>query len=157
MVINGMKWLINWRQVNIMSKIYLPKLPEDEIYISADKVKTELLKDDFCKQYVLVHEEYINTNQFFKHRDGYYYIKYTKDEINQMIDVYNPLTFLPFLEELDFPYIKYEWQKLVKDYIEKKGFNFRVFGRYLAKMKLTSFKNFTYKDSDWINSQKFYQ
>lgn len=94
----------------------------------------------------------ITIDKYYKnHHTDEYYTKYTKDEIGQMIDIYNPLTYLPFLEILDVPWIMNEWKKLCNRYGNKENSGRAVFGRYQSKMKLMSFKNFTYADTNKLN------
>lgn len=48
---------------------------------------------------------------YFKARDGSFYKKYTKKEIYSKINNTDPDTFLPFLKELNYPYIEEEWKR----------------------------------------------
>ena len=45
------------------------------------------------------------------------------------------------------PFIEDEWNKLIDRY----GKESNVLGRYIAKMNLCSFRNYTYKDSEFLN------
>lgn len=81
--------------------------------------------------------------KYFIARNGQYYTKYSKEDIYSMINNYNPDTFIPFLEALDYPYIKQEWDKLLR--------YDRIFGKYCALMRLRAFRVFSYNDSDWLN------
>ena len=88
-------------------------------------------------------------NKYFIKRNGDYYLDRTKEEIYSLIDNNDPNTFIPYLEIMDYPYIKREWDNQVKNGI-KYGYSY-VFGRYLALMRLKGFRSFSYKDSDWLN------
>lgn len=67
--------------------------------------------------------------------------------IRSMIDTLDIRTIIPILEYLDVPFIREEWNKIVKFY----NYDKTCLGRYLAKMQLASFRDFTYKDSDMMN------
>ena len=81
---------------------------------------------------------------YFLKGDGSYYLKRTKQEILESINNNDPNTFLPYLKDMDYPYIENEWNFKVKHYGEKDG---NVFGRYIATMRLCAYRKFTYKDS----------
>lgn len=85
-------------------------------------------------------------NKYFKQRNGEYYTKKTKEEIYSQIDNNNPQTFIHFLKEMDYPYIKQEWNILLNHYPNKK-----IFGRYCARMRLKGFRSLGFNDSDWLN------
>lgn len=82
---------------------------------------------------------------YFKARDGSFYKKYTKKEIYSKIDNTNPDTFLPFLKELNYPYIEEEWKRCSQSRPEY------CFGFYIAKMRLMSFRLYVFADSDDLN------
>lgn len=73
-----------------------------------------------------------------------------KNCLTMHVDNWNPETFKPILEEVDVPYIKEEWDKL----LEKWGDNPRkmkgttIIGRYLAKMKLIQFNKYHWNDTE---------
>ena len=72
------------------------------------------------------------------------------------MDAFDPQTFLWALEDCDVPYIPQEWNVLRdKAYKEKKGkmSGTAVMGKYLSKMHLTQFKQFTWADSEKILEQ----
>ena len=83
---------------------------------------------------------------YFVLKDGSYFLQFTKEEIYKQIDNSKPETFLPFLEMMDYPYIEYEWQRMLKHFPDR-----QILGRYLALMRLKGFRGFTYADSDWLN------
>ena len=82
---------------------------------------------------------------YFKTRDGSFYKKYTKEEIYSKVNNTNPNTFLPFLKELNYPYIEDEWERCLSI---RSG---RVFGLYLSRMRLMAFRHYTFSDSDELN------
>lgn len=72
--------------------------------------------------------------------------------LTMMVDCWNPKTYLPILEELDVPYIPEEWNKVLAKYasdpskITAKG----VMGKYLAKMRMVQYKDYRWKDNEYI-------
>lgn len=74
------------------------------------------------------------------------YFPYDKEDILKTIDVYNPDSFCPYLQAMDYPYIEEEWKRLISIY----GRN--ILGRYIAKMRLKGFRGFSWSDSAFINS-----
>ncbi len=73
------------------------------------------------------------------------------------VDNWDPETFKPLLEQLDVPYIKDEWDILLKRYCEKKSpdqiTGMTVLGRYLSKMKLKQWKDYRWADSERIQQE----
>lgn len=73
------------------------------------------------------------------------------------VDNWDPETFKPILEQIDVPYIKEEWDVLLKRYCEKKSpeqiTGMTVLGRYLAKMKLRQWKDYRWADSERIQQE----
>lgn len=82
----------------------------------------------------------------FKKKDDSFYCDYTKEEINNMIAKNNKDAFIYFCEQLDIPFIKREYERLKERYPNRP-----IFGRYLSKMKLASFRPYTWKDSNNLN------
>ena len=68
------------------------------------------------------------------------------------VDNWNPDTYLWILQEIDVPYIPEEWNKLMESYARpgKKITGTTVIGRYLSKMKLKQFKDYRWKDSEFL-------
>lgn len=71
----------------------------------------------------------------------------TKDEIKKKINIYDESTFIPILQKLDYPYIRHEWIRLVKRYDDN-----TVIGRYISKMRLFGYRQYSWKDSVMINN-----
>ena len=59
-------------------------------------------------------------------------------------------TLIPILKDLDYPFIAQEWYLLINEKVEN------VFTKYIAKMNLASYKNFTFKDSKIFNTDTKY-
>ena len=68
------------------------------------------------------------------------------------VDNWNPDTYLWILQEIDVPYIPEEWNKLMATYAKDKSklTGLSILGRYLSKMKLKQFKDYRWKDSEFL-------
>ena len=68
------------------------------------------------------------------------------------VDNFNPDTYLWILQEADVPYIPEEWNKLMMSYARdgKSPTGMSILGRYLSKMKLKQFREFRWKDNDFL-------
>lgn len=66
-----------------------------------------------------------------------------KQCIQDLLDVNNISEVLLVLKALDIPFVKQEWDGLIDHY----GENSNIIGRYITKMKLRGYRDFTYKDS----------
>ena len=92
---------------------------------------------------------------FYTYKDG------TKCELckaclTMHINNFEPDTFLWLLEKFDVPYIPAEWNTLrdrayAKDPYKMNGMS--VFGKYLSKMKLKQWKNFTWADTERLQAE----
>ena len=73
------------------------------------------------------------------------------DCILKYINDKDPSTYIGFLKRYDIPYIPNEWDSLVESQIEKviknKTEYKSIFGKYLSKMRLKSYKAYTFNDS----------
>lgn len=76
-----------------------------------------------------------NIEDFYKGRDNII-SSLCRTCILSNIDNNNPDTFLNYLQELDIPYIEDRWNI------------YKNFGRYLSLMRLASYRNFRYSDSE---------
>ena len=68
------------------------------------------------------------------------------------VDNWKPETYMWILQEADVPYIPEEWNKLMASYAKNKSkvTGMTIIGRYLSKMRLTQFKDYRWKDTDFI-------
>lgn len=97
-----------------------------------------------------MNNNYMEKN-FYKYKDGTYCPIYRKD-INDLIDVFQPQTILPWCKIFNIPFIVSEWCHLLyKKLLHGKELNGSIFGQYLTLMKLQGWRNFTFKNSDDIN------
>ena len=88
---------------------------------------------------------------FYTYRDGTKH-KYCKACLTMHIDNFNPSTFLYILEDMDVPWLPWEWNTL-RDKAYAKNPNkmngLSVIGKYLSKMRLKQ-----HKDDRWADSQR---
>ena len=72
-----------------------------------------------------------------------------------LVDNWNPQTFMHILEEIDVPYIEDEWNKLLEKYGQDRSklTGMTILGRYLSKMKLKQFRDYTWDDTERIKAE----
>jgi len=68
------------------------------------------------------------------------------------VDNWDPSTYTWILKEIDVPYVPDEWNKLLSRYgkDKRKLTGTTIIGRYLSIMKLNQYKDFRWKDTDFI-------
>lgn len=76
--------------------------------------------------------------------------------ITRHVNNWDPKTYLWILEEIDVPYIEDEWNTLVERYCKdrSKVTGMTVLGRYLSKMKLKQFRDYSWADTEKIKAKK---
>lgn len=92
---------------------------------------------------------------FYTYKDGTK-CELCKSCLTMHINNFEPDTFLWLLEKFDVPYIPAEWNILrdrayAKDPYKMNGMS--VFGKYLSKMKLKQWKNFTWADTERLQAE----
>lgn len=99
-------------------------------------------------------EFYVSRN--FEKYPGDHRIDICKDCLTMYVDSWDPATFLPILEELDVPYDKESWDKLLAKYGQDptKMTGKTILGHYLAVMKLKQWKDKHYADTARIEEEK---
>lgn len=72
------------------------------------------------------------------------------------IDNWDPETYMWILEEIDVPYIKEEWDGILEKYCQNpsKVTGMTVLGRYLSKMKLRQWNQYTFADTQKLQEQR---
>lgn len=72
------------------------------------------------------------------------------------VDNWNPDTYMWILEEADVPYVKEEWDKLLEKYGQdpKKITGVTILGRYLSKMKLKQWSDYSFADTQKIAEEQ---
>ena len=94
--------------------------------------------------------------QFYKtHRTDKYpegKLDQCKKCITMHVDNFDPDTYLWILQECDVPYILEEWNKLLATYgrDKEKLTGTSILGRYLAKMQLKQFRDYRWKDNEFL-------
>lgn len=75
--------------------------------------------------------------------------------ITRHVDNWNPKTYLWILEEINVPYIEEEWNTLLERYGKDrtKVTGMTILGRYLSKMKLNQYKNYSWDDTERIKAE----
>lgn len=76
--------------------------------------------------------------------------------ITRHVDNWDPKTYLWILEEINVPYIKDEWDRLLNRYgtDPKKLTGMTILGRYLSKMKLAQYRNYTWEDTERLKAEQ---
>lgn len=92
----------------------------------------------------------MDEGQFYTYKDGRK-TELCKKCLTMHIDNFNPDTFTWILEKMDVPYIPEEWNVLrdkafAKDPYKMNGMS--VFGKYLSKMKLKQWKDYSWADTE---------
>ena len=103
----------------------------------------------------LAAEDFYTSNNLEKYpNDGK--LNQCKKCITMHVDNWNPDTYLWILQEVDVPYVPEEWDKLMTSYIKdnKKITGMTILGRYLSKMKLKQFREYRWKDNEFIQNLK---
>ena len=97
----------------------------------------------------------MNETQFYTYKNSEK-TELCKKCMTMHIDNYDPETFLWLLEKMDVPYVETEWNVLRDRAYEKdpKGMNgMSVFGKYLSKMKLRQWMNYTWADTEKLKAE----
>ena len=112
--------------------------------------KKDLIYCEKCHK-TLKRSEFYQSNNLDKYPDGGT-IPICKKCLTMHVDNWNPETFTPILKEVDVPYIPEEWNKLLETYGKdrRKVTGMTILGRYLSKMKLKQFKDYRWKDTEFL-------
>ena len=102
-----------------------------------------------CKR-TMIADQFYGSNNLEKYPEGK--LKQCKKCMTMHVDNFNPDTYLWILQECDVPYIPEEWNKLLSSYARDKGklTGMTILGRYLSKMKLKQFRDYRWKDNDFL-------
>lgn len=95
--------------------------------------------------------EFYSSNNLEKYpNDGKFPI--CKKCMTMHVDNWNPDTYLWILQEADVPYVPDEWNKLMEKYGRdpQSMTGMTILGRYLSKMKLKQFKDYRWKDTEFL-------
>lgn len=94
--------------------------------------------------------EFYGSNNLEKYPEGK--LHQCKKCLTMHVDNWDSSTYIWILEECDVPYIPEEWNKLLQKYASegKTITGTTVIGRYLAKMKLKQFRDYRFKDTEFL-------
>lgn len=95
--------------------------------------------------------EFYSSNNLEKYpNDGKFPV--CKKCMTMHVDNWNPDTYLWILQEADVPYLPEEWNKLMEKYGRdpQSITGMTILGRYLSKMKLKQFKDYRWKDTEFL-------
>lgn len=93
-------------------------------------------------------------DEYYKNREGELYTDYTRQEILNSIDINDFNTWLIWLKRMDYVASKYEYDELYKASLRKHGtISEALFGKYLARMRLWSYRKITFADSEWYENR----
>ena len=95
-------------------------------------------------------DQFYGSNNLVKYPEGK--MKQCKKCMTMHVDNFNPDTYLWILQECDVPYIPEEWNKLLSSYARDKSklTGMTILGRYLSKMKLKQFREYRWKDNEFL-------
>ena len=95
-------------------------------------------------------DQFYGSNNFIKYPDAK--LRQCKKCISMHVDNFNPDTYLWILQECDVPYIPDEWNGLLAKYGKDRSklTGMTILGRYLSKMKLKQFRDYRWKDNDFL-------
>ena len=105
----------------------------------------------FCKKCLktMNADQFYGSNNLEKYPEGK--LDLCKQCSTLHIDNWNPETYMWLLQECDVPYVHDEWVKLLETYGRgNKVTGMTIFGRYLSKMKLKQFKDYRWKDTEFL-------
>ena len=114
---------------------------EEEKQYYCDKCHRTMSSDNFYK-----------SNNLEKYGDNDGYLHVCKKCLTMHVDNWNPDSFKPILMDIDVPWIPDEWNLLLQKYGKNRSnvTGTTILGRYLSKMKLKQYKDFRWKDTDFI-------
>lgn len=95
-------------------------------------------------------DQFYGSNNSEKYPEGK--MRQCKKCMTMHVDNFNPETYLWILQECDVPFVPEEWNKLLASYARDKSklTGMTVLGRYLSKMKLKQFKEYRWKDTEFL-------
>lgn len=102
------------------------------------------------KKYCIECHRLLSDTQFYTRRDGTKYPK-CKYCATMLLNNSDPDTFVPILEDLDYPYIPEEWKNILEQAVKVNTNGVTpqsVIGKYISKMKLAQYKKYGYADSE---------
>ena len=109
-------------------------------------------KQYYCKKCnrTMAEDQFYGSNNAEKYPEGK--LDSCKKCITMHVDNWNPETYVWILQECDVPYVPDEWMKLLESYgrDRSKVTGMTILGRYLSKMKLKQYKEYRFKDTEFL-------
>ena len=109
-------------------------------------------KQYYCKKCnrTMSEDQFYGSNNLEKYPEGK--LDICKKCITMHVDNWNPETYVWILKECDVPYVPDEWMKLLESYGRDKSkvTGMTILGRYLSKMKLKQYKEYRFKDTEFL-------
>ena len=95
-------------------------------------------------------EQFYGTTNLEKYPEGK--LDTCKKCVSMHVDNWKPETYVWILQECDVPYVPDEWSKLLETYARdpSKVTGMTILGRYLSKMKLKQYKDYRWKDTEFL-------
>ena len=95
-------------------------------------------------------DQFYGSNNLEKYPDGK--LTQCKKCTSMHVDNFNADSYLWILQECDVPYVPDEWNKLLAKYGQDKSklTGMTILGRYLSKMKLKQYKDYTWKHTEFL-------
>ena len=102
-----------------------------------------------CKK-TMDETKFYGSNNLEKYQTGR--LNMCKSCTTMHVDNWDPDTYLWILQECDIPYIPEEWNALLAKYgrDRAKVTGATIVGRYISKMRLKQFKDYRWKDNDFL-------
>ena len=115
-------------------------MPDDNKQYYCEKCNRTMAADQFYSSNNL--EKYPNDGKF----------PICKKCMTMHVDNWKPDTYMWILQEADVPFIPEEWNKLMASYAKNKSkvTGMTIIGRYLSKMKLKQFRDYRWKDTEFL-------
>ena len=105
----------------------------------------------YCKKCnrTMAAEQFYGSNNLTKYPESK--LDTCKKCITMHVDNWRPETYLWILQECDVPYVPDEWSKLLEKFGHSDSMSgMTILGRYLSKMKLKQFKDYRWKDTEFL-------
>lgn len=111
------------------------------------------MKNCYCEKCnkTMAENQFYLSNNLEKYPDGGR-MTMCKKCLTMHVDNWDPDTYLWILQEVDVPYAPWEWDKLLGSYARdpSKVTGLTILGRYLSKMKLKQYKDYRWKDTEFV-------
>lgn len=99
-------------------------------------------------------KNFYKSNNLEKYPSGY--LNQCKKCLTMHVDNWDPNTYLWILQECDVPYVPDSWNKILSKYLKDKKSvtGATIIGRYLSTMRINQFKNYRWKDTEYLQEKQ---